>query len=386
MINSIPKTEITFDILTRKIISYAVQNNFSYAVWRKPGESVFYILVCDQHENYPELHPENLPSGFAFAPFDPSLNKLFLKASLLLAVDPSGNFETLAGSLPNIESDLRKTQLYYSAVNEKEGLPDFETLAANCIAGIKQGKFEKIVASRTKLVELNDGADPINMFDLMASAYNQALVYLVGIPVVGTWLGASPEPLISLDSNNIFRTVALAGTRSFDPDIPISQVTWKQKEIEEQALVERYIISCFKKIRIREYEEYGPKTYRAGNLLHLKSDFLVDMNQVKYPDLLTVMLRLLHPTSAVCGMPLQESLEFLKKHEGYDRSFYSGFLGPINVENETHIFVNLRCLKWFGTSALLYAGAGITADSDPASELRESEMKMETLNSLLKKL
>ena len=197
---------------------------------------------------------------------------------------------------------------------------------------------------------------------------------------------STPEPLISLDSNNIFRTVALAGTRVFNPDIPISQVTWKQKEIEEQALVERYIISCFKKIRIREYEEYGPKTYRAGNLLHLRSDFFVDLNQVKYPELLTVMLRLLHPTSAVCGMPMAEAMEFLKHKEGYNRSFYSGYLGPVNIENETDIFVNLRCLKWLGSSAVLFAGAGITADSDPSAEFHESEVKMETLNSLLKKL
>ena len=77
-----------------------------------------------------------------------------------------------------------------------------------------------------------------------------------------------------------------------------------QKDIEEQALVERYVISCFKKIRLREYDEHGPKTMIAGNVLHLKTEFEVDMVATNFPQLGSVMLNLLHPTSAVCGMPL----------------------------------------------------------------------------------
>ena len=97
------------------------------------------------------------------------------------------------------------------------------------------------------------------------------------------------------------------------------------------------------------------------------------------------MLNLMHPTSAVCGMPLEPAMEYLLKHEGYDREFYSGYLGPVNIENETHLFVNLRCMKWNGSTAWLYAGAGITADSDPAAEVKESEMKMDTLHRLIRK-
>jgi isochorismate synthase len=175
----------------------------------------------------------------------------------------------------------------------------------------------------------------------------------------------------------------LAGTKALNHDINLKSVAWTQKEIEEQALVERYIISCFKKIRLREYDEYGPKTTVAGNLLHLKSDFTVDMKATNFPQLGSVMLSLLHPTSAVCGMPLEPARAFLKHHEGYDREFYAGYLGPVNIHNDTHIFVNLRCMQLVNGFALFYAGAGVTADSIPENEWEETEIKLNTLSAII---
>ncbi len=160
----------------------------------------------------------------------------------------------------------------------------------------------------------------------------------------------------------------------------VRSVAWTQKDIEEQALVCRYIISCFKKIRLREYVETGPKTVVAGNLLHLKTDYDVDMTATGFPQLGSIMLKLLHPTSAVCGMPLQNALDFLAKEEKYDREFYSGFIGPVNIDSESHIYVNLRCMQILkDKKAQLYAGAGVTSDSIPEKEWEETEIKMNTL-------
>ena len=146
-----------------------------------------------------------------------------------------------------------------------------------------------------------------------------------------------------------------------------------------------YIISCFKKIRLREYEEHGPKTVVAGNILHLNTEFIVDMKATNFPQLGSVMLALLHPTSAVCGMPLDRAFQFLIEHEGYDREFYSGYLGPINFQNQTNLYVNLRCLQLLEKEAIVYAGAGITQDSDPEKEWEETELKMNTLLQVLRR-
>jgi len=147
--------------------------------------------------------------------------------------------------------------------------------------------------------------------------------------------------------------------------------------------VSRYIVNCFNKIRLTDYEEHGPRTSVAGNLLHLKTEYNVDLKAVDFPQLGSVMLDLLHPTSAVCGMPLEKAQEFLKAHEGYDRQFYSGYLGPVNFKNESHMFVNLRCLQLFPKKAIVYAGAGVTIDSIPEKEWEETEMKFDTLLSVI---
>jgi isochorismate synthase len=97
------------------------------------------------------------------------------------------------------------------------------------------------------------------------------------------------------------------------------------------------------------------------------------------------MLRLLHPTSAVGGMPRVAALDFLAHHEGYDRAYYSGFLGPVNVAapGVARLFVNLRCLQLRAGEAILYAGTGLTVDSDPAREWQETEYKMRTIGAVL---
>jgi isochorismate synthase len=213
----------------------------------------------------------------------------------------------------------------------------------------------------------------------LCGVYKNALISFVSTPETGSWLGASPELLVSVQDKRIFKTTALAGTQAYSDGVNIKTVAWTQKDIEEQALVERYIISCFKKIRLREYEEHGPRTVVAGNLIHLKSDFTVDMEATNFPRLGSVMLQLLHPTSAVCGVPLDTSLEFIHKYENYDRQYYTGYLGPVNFLNRSDIFVNLRCLQILEQKLTLYAGAGITQDSIPEKEWEETELKLNTL-------
>ena len=182
-------------------------------------------------------------------------------------------------------------------------------LVDNAIALIKEGLAEKIVPSRSK--NITTDFDLLDAFDKLCARYPSAMVSLVSTPSHGTWLGATPELLVSIDDKHIFNTLALAGTKAWVEGTDSKNVAWTQKEIEEQALVERYIISCFKKIRLRDYEEQGPKTIIAGNLMHLKSDFKVDMKATNFPQLGTVMLDLLHPTSAVCGMPKDIALQYL---------------------------------------------------------------------------
>ena len=253
------------------------------------------------------------------------------------------------------------------------------------VAAIEEKAVVKVVSSRATRRALPAGFDPLVAFAELSEKYPRAFVSLVSVPGVGTWLGATPEVLAEVTADGMFHTMALAATQPITAEVTPRTAIWRQKEIEEQALVARYIVNCFKQLRLREYHETGPRTVIAGQLLHLRTDFEVNLKQVPFPSLGTDMLRLLHPTSAVGGMPKTAALDFLQAHEGYDRAYYSGFLGPVNVvaAGVAHLYVNLRCLQVRTTEAILYAGTGLTVDSDPAREWQETELKLQTIATVL---
>ena len=91
----------------------------------------------------------------------------------------------------------------------------------------------------------------------------------------------------------------------------------------------------------------------------------------------------MHPTPAVCGFPKDESKAFILENENYDRTFYTGFLGELNVHNQTDLFVNLRCMEIVDKQVNLFIGCGITKDSIPEKEWEESINKSMTMNKIL---
>lgn len=369
----------------------AIENGFSTALWRLPNSTSFHALVSTTSERVSiERTLEELSTGFLFAPFDKAKERIFLNGDFTFSFENdeliSSGFEQLKDSQPWMRQQTNKsnpTRSEYKNPNPKShAAVDYRNLVKNSITAIHHNDFEKVVTSRIKKIDLSDSFDPIESFQHLATAYPNAFISLVSIKDVGTWLGASPEILVTINGDQ-FKTVALAGSQPLTPGTNLKDVAWTQKEIEEQALVSRYIINCFKKIRLREFEEHGPKTVIAGNILHLNTEFKVDMKATNFPQLGTVMLELLHPTSAVCGMPLENAFQFLIENEGYDREFYSGYLGPVNFQSQTNIYVNLRCLQLLEKDAIIYAGAGITHDSDPEKEWEETELKMNTLLQVL---
>jgi isochorismate synthase len=372
------------------LLNYALDNELPIAIWRLPNTAIHYLLISQQSLKLERgATIEDLAPGFMFAPFDREMSSLFLPADFIFSFE---NQNLREGQTPkevasaewlteklHASPRLVHAPLKSDAFFQSPPAVDFLELVAKSTEAVQQGIFEKVVPSRTKLVDLPADFDVVKCFEKLCANYPLALVSFVSIPGTGHWLGATPEALVSVEDKNIFKTVALAGTMPYQPGMNLRTVAWTQKEIEEQALVERYVISCFKKIRVREYDEHGPKTVVAGNLVHLKSDFTVDMKAINFPQLGSVMLELLHPTSAVCGAPLAPALGFLKTHEGYDREFYSGYLGPVNIGRNIDLFVNLRCMKLTHDKAILYAGAGVTYDSVPEKEWEETEMKFKTL-------
>lgn len=372
------------------LVEHALDSSSSIALWQLPNDCTKHIILSHEHQSLKnDISVEDLPPGFIFAPFDKDKDRLFLKADLSFSfsegkLNEGKTFlesESIRWYTDNFKKSTHRVNRGASVERDVQAVSknDFIEFVQKGILEIEKGIFEKVVPSRYKEIHLPENFDIVDAFRKLCDTYPNALVSFVSIPGVGNWLGASPELLVSVEDKTIFKTVALAGTKPYTNNTTIKSVAWTQKEIEEQALVERYIISCFKKIRLREYDEHGPKTVIAGNLMHLRSDFVVNMKETNFPQLGSTMLQLLHPTSAVCGTPLEPSKKFLETHEGYDREFYAGFLGPVNFNNNIAIFVNIRCLQISGNIATCYAGAGVTIDSVPEDEWNETEMKLNTL-------
>lgn len=379
-----------------QVFKTAVALNYAIAVWRLPNSGSIQACISLQPVKVvaqPDL--EQSPFGFLFCPFEVQDKKqnLFIKGDLYYTSD-AGTL-TAAPDAPASSSDAfyaaleaRQPTAWHTSAPaaqhsyQKESC--FTGAVAKAVTAIRSGDMEKVVMSRNCLEQLPQRFSPVAALDAMQQEYPRAFVSLVSIPGVGTWMGASPEILVSVNENNVFHTVALAGTQPAADAESVATAIWRQKEIEEQAMVERYILKCFKTLRLRDYTEVGPRTVIAGNLMHLRTDFRVDLKEVDFPTLASDMLQLLHPTSAVCGLPKEPALRFIKENEGYDRNYYSGFLGPVNSSLGTHLYVNLRCMELLAENAILYAGAGITAASNPEKEWQETQHKMQTMRRILK--
>lgn len=383
-----------------QLLLQGLESGGSFALWRKPRTQLVEFIFDERLQpGRVELNLEELPAGFVVHPFADQEDKKaffinanhYFKFNLDRPISKQDLPEWIQEAVGKVAKPSRQIEKLIrsnsamTSTNEVLGSDkeSYIRLVKQGIETISSGMLEKIVPARTKFMALPDGFDLGKTIFRLIQSYPNSFVNFFHIPTVGTWLGATPEVLIET-KGDIFYTMALAGTQAVNGENPHKSAAWTQKEIEEQALVSRYIVDCFKKIRLREYEEHGPKTIMAGNLLHLRSDFKVDMKATGFPQLGSVMLDLLHPTSAVCGMPRREAQTFLKQYEGFDRVFFAGFLGPVNIKSETSIFVNLRTANFREDQVVLFAGAGVTEDSDPEKEWEETEMKCEIIGKFLK--
>lgn len=381
--------------LFQKFFNTASNLKLPVAIWRLPKETKIRGIVdlTENASNNWGFAQSSGSSGYVVQGFDNTdqSNEIFIRASVLCNATDIIKLNDAQQHLINPEL-WRKFQdhfnhhtfqdenlAFHEEVNSYENSEYYKKIVELAIEAIVNNEFKKVVLGRQKIIALSDPISIVKIYFELLHAYPNAFVSLIYHPRKGCWIGASPELLLSINSANIFKTVALAGTQKINSKTPLSEIVWTHKEIEEQALVARYIINCFKTIRLRDYEDIGPRTVIAGQLAHLQTDFKVNMIVTGFPDLANLMLNLLHPTSAICGMPKLEALNFINTHENIDRSLFSGYCGPINFEYESNLYVNIRCARVYSNAVALYAGAGVTQESNPQKELDETNAKMETI-------
>jgi len=359
-----------------------LEQNIPFASYRLPLQSEIVTLV--QHQSYPEkidiLNDPEQKKGFIVAPFFETNHH----AAYILEPDSifyNGNID------PGFTDQLsRNSGLLFSENRISKELvttsrEDFIRHVNDAREAITRGKFHKVVLSKVRVENLNAEFNAADFFLHLCETYPHAFVYLMQLPEVGCWAGATPEPLLLIEGGKV-ETVSLAGTQ-LATGSPIDEYRWTDKEIEEQGIVTGFVEKTLHSLQIDKYLVSGPSNYQAANLIHLKTTF--EFEKADLGDRTGECLKALHPTPSVGGLPKDSARNFILKNEKHDRTYYTGFIGPLNIDNKSRLFVNLRCLQLFKKQFVLYSGAGITASSIAENEWEETDNKMMTMmNAMIK--
>lgn len=244
-------------------------------------------------------------------------------------------------------------------------------LANEFIHYLQDCAIDKAILSRIKEVDFNSNS-AIQLFHDLEKKYPNAFCYLIDSPLVGVWIGATPETLIEIE-NGKGKTMALAGTKSSSDN-----TKWEEKEVHEQQLVTDFINDTLRSycdvVVVSDRQEI-----KAGPVKHLVHQFDFSISKEKEWDLLIN----LHPTPAVSGFPREKALKCISNFEPHERSLYAGIIG-IKTKEKTKLFVNLRSAQLIGNRLFLFVGGGITQASIAENEWEETENKAKTILNLIK--
>lgn len=350
------------EVTIEKLWNEHLAKDLPFVVYKKPNAEQ--VIAMFQQNDTLFTVDDFEEEGFVMAPFYEGV-RFYI---------PTKHSVVVREKMIKTALDIEKTYSVQDQVNAKR---DFELLVTNCIKAINDGYFGKVVPSRREVIEI-DQIEVIELFRQLITAYPSAFTYVIFHPKVGMWVGATPETLLSVHGNEV-KTMALAGTQV---NYGQENVEWGEKEKLEQQFVTDFIVEQLKPFTT-DHEISTSYTKRAAKVMHICTDIASTMT-VKS---IQPIIEALHPTPAVCGMPKIEARQFLLDNEGYNRKYYSGYLGELNRVNRerksTELFVNLRCMEIESKQVNLYIGCGVTKDSDPESEFFETVNKATTMKKIL---
>lgn len=360
------------------------QKELPFVVYRKPNQNILQGILQESGDLI--ITKDFSETGFVFSPFDSNNETILI---------PKGSSEQIY--CETFEPDIKVSNQRIAEITEDEKAKEKHIkLVAKGKSYIKATEANKIVLSRKEQITVKEG-NPLHIFKRLLSKYQSAFVYCWYHPKVGLWLGATPETLVKIEGKQ-FSIMSLAGTQEYQGSL---DVRWRDKELQEQQYVTDYIVERIK-MTVDDIQVSGVQTVKAANLLHLKTKIWGTLKDTSFS--LKDFLFHLHPTPAVCGLPKEKAKKFILENENYDRQYYTGFLGELNmssvkiarrsklnIENRayninqksTQLYVNLRCMSLDDLNASVYVGGGITSYSDPEEEWQETVAKAAVIKSVL---
>jgi isochorismate synthase len=309
------------------------------------------------------------------------------RSFLTACTRPEAGIEGIRGRLASLRSaPLTPADPHPSAATKISGRypPErYEKIVAAAVERIRSSDVDKVVLARELTVEAPAAHDPGALLGALRDLFPACFCFCFGTPEAA-FIGASPELLVRR-SGAVAATVALAGTtgRSADPavDDHLGEAMLRSPKVrDEHGIVVRRIERTLRPHSVWVHAEGEPFVVKVGNLQHLATPIRAQLADSHSAIELAAFL---HPTPAIGGEPREPALELIGELEGIDRGWYTGPVGWMDAAEDGEFCVGLRSALLRDREAHLFAGCGIVADSDPAAELQESELKFEALLPLL---
>lgn len=280
---------------------------------------------------------------------------------------------TLAGNSPAVPPD---------AFELESARPHSEFLArvAEAVEAVRSGRMEKVVLAREVMIRANRPFHQGDLLERLRSLHPSCATF-----AVDGFLGATPELLIRRVGDRL-ESAPLAGTapRSGDPEmdrrIEAALLASEKERAEHRAVVDS-IASALADVADLDIPS-GPRIVELRNVSHLGTPIAGVLHRTAGggdpPNALELVARI-HPTPAVSGHPIPDALEYLAKTEHFDRDRYAGPVGWVGADGDGEFHLGIRSAIVGGATARLFAGVGIVSDSDPAAELRETQLKFQAV-------
>lgn len=262
-----------------------------------------------------------------------------------------------------------------------EALPaeEWQRMVASAVADLRAGQMEKVVLARRVNLRAAAPIDTAVALENLRRDYPDTFVFAVARGG-RTFLGASPERLVSLRQGQVAAS-GLAGTiaRGATPaeDDRLGQaLLGSAKDRNEHAIVVRMIAAALAEVCADVIAPAQPTLMKVRNLQHL---FTPITGRIAGDRSILDLVERLHPTPALGGQPRQQALAWIRDHEQLDRGWYGAPVGWVDARGEGEFAVAIRSALVGESEAALFAGCGIVADSDPAREYQESQIKLRAM-------
>jgi isochorismate synthase len=240
-------------------------------------------------------------------------------------------------------------------------------------AAIRGGAVHKVVAARMSRLHFRDGIELRPALERLTERYPDCYRFAFQRGD-STFLGASPETLIDKCGLRV-STQALAGSIAADLPDAAAKLLASKKDRFEQNLVVEAIVAALEPLCSEMQSSAMPETRTLRHLTHLCTPI---QGRLQHEQHVLDLVEALHPTPAVGGSPVREAMKWIAESEE-DRGWYAGPVGWFDSAGDGHFAVAIRSALFSGSDALVYAGAGIVADSDPKLEYQETGLKQRAI-------